>query len=485
MKIEYYADGKKRRLDLEPMSKPQRAAAVKASAKGKSFPVRPQAESSMVMALMGTMPMAAPMRGARATETPMIAPAKAGEPTVIPTHTLSLDGARKSEIAWLRKQFGCEVIKEGSYGKVLLEVPADGNAVQSAALAAKEVHERGNVKSAQPNFLRLMQRPGAGPARAGTQWGLNNPGDPGVAGADVAAQAAWTITEGSKEIRLAILDEGVDTAHPFLKASVVAESDFVQSANGPGRSAKPHGDDAHGTACAGIVASRDEKVRGLAPGISLIASRIGSSLGPTWIADDFDVADAIDWCWEEAEADVLSNSWGGGPPVDLVTNAFTRARTRGRKGKGAVVVIAAGNNQGAVLYPGNLPDILTVGASNQWDMRKTTKSKDGETNWGSNFGTGLDLMAPGVQILTTDISGASGYTRGNTTSDFNGTSAATPFAAAAAALVLSVAPHLDEGDVRDILLATTDSMGPTDWDPHVGWGRLNTFNALREARRRL
>jgi subtilisin family serine protease len=483
MRIEYYADGKKRRLDLEPMSKPQRAAG-KASAKGKPFPVRPQAEPLLVMSLLGAMPTAAPMRGPRAAETPLIAPVKAGEPTVIPTHTLSLDGARKSEIAWLRKQYGCEVVKEGSYGKVLLEVPADGNAVLSAARAAREVHERGNVKSAQPNFLRLMQRPNAGPARAGTQWGLNNPGDPGVAGADVAAQAAWTITEGSKDIRLAILDEGVDTAHPFLKPSVVAESDFVRSVNGPGRSAQPHGDDAHGTACAGIAVSQDGKVRGLAPGISLVACRIGSSLGPTWIADDFDVADAIDWCWETAEADVLSNSWGGGPPVDLVTNAFIRARTKGRKGKGAVVVIAAGNNQGAVLYPGNLPDVLTVGASNQWDKRKTTKSKDGETHWGSNFGQGLDLMAPGVQILTTDISGPAGYTRGNTTSDFNGTSAATPFAAAAAALVLSVAPQLPEADVRDILVATTDSMGPAGWDPHVGFGRLNTFSALREALRR-
>jgi subtilisin family serine protease len=438
----------------------------------------------MVMNLMGAMPMAAPMRGARATEPAMIAPVKAGEPTVIPTHTLSLDGARKSEIAWLRKQYGCEVVKEGSFGKVLLEVPADGNAVQSAARAAKELHERGNVNSAQPNFLRLMQRPGAGAARAGTQWALNNPGDPGVTGADVAAQAAWTITEGSEEIRLAIIDDGVDTAHPFLKASVVAEADFFQSTNGPGRSAKPHGDDAHGTACAGIAVSQDGKVRGLAPGVSLVAVRIGESLGSIWITDDFDIADAIDWCWETAEADVLSNSWGGGPPVDLVTNAFTRARTKGRKGKGAVVVIAAGNNQGAVAYPGNLPDVLTVGASNQWDKRKTTRSMDGETHWGSNFGEGLDLMAPGVQILTTDISGASGYTKGNTTSDFNGTSAATPFAAAAAALVLSVSPKLAEDDVRDILIGTTDSMGPIDWDPRVGFGRLNTFNALREARRR-
>jgi thermitase len=181
---------------------------------------------------------------------------------------------------------------------------------------------------------------------------------------------------------------------------------------------------------------------------------------------------------------VLSNSWGGGPPVDVITAAFSRARDR--DGKGAVVVVAAGNSQSAISYPGNLNEILTVGASNQCDQRKTMTSKDGEDWWGSNFGVGLDLMAPGVGILTTDISGRRGYSRTLTTPTFNGTSSATPFVAAAAALVLSVRPGLGEEDVRRILVQNTDHIGrgKTGHTKYLGHGRLNAFAALREARRR-
>ena len=207
--------------------------------------------------------------------------------------------------------------------------------------------------------------------------------------------------------------------------------------------------------------------------------------GQGWIFDDFNTADAIDWCWDDAAADVLSNSWGGGPPVDVITNAFERARTQGRKGKGAVIVIAAGNAQLAVSYPGTLPDVLTVGASNEWDRRKTRTSQDGETWWGSNFGPGLDVMAPGVHIRTTDISGRRGYSTGLTTDSFNGTSSSTPFVAAAAALVLSARPKLGEADVRRHITSTADRMflGNATPDKNTGSGRLNVFNALRAARR--
>ena len=130
-------------------------------------------------------------------------------------------------------------------------------------------------------------------------------------------------------------------------------------------------------------------------------------------------------------------------------------------------MVAAGNEQSAISYPGNLPEILTVGASNQWDQRKTMTSKDGEDWWGSNFGVGLDLMAPGVSILTTDISGPRGYSRTRTTPTSTARPSATPFVAAAAALVLSVRPGLDEADVRRILVETTDHIGPGEGPDQV------------------
>ena len=136
-------------------------------------------------------------------------------------------------------------------------------------------------------------------------------------------------------------------------------------------------------------------------------------------------------------------------------------------------------------YPGNLPNTLTVGASNQWDKRKTTTSQDGETWWGSNWGQGLDLMAPGVKIRTTDIHGMRGYSTTNFTDTFNGTSSATPFVAAVAPLSCSPrSPQLTESQVRSVLRSTADSLTASSaWDRFTGHGRLNAYKALWASRR--
>jgi subtilisin family serine protease len=481
--IEYYSNGKRQRVRVQGV----RSGRQRRRDDGVSqmhFPSRPQSDGADVMRLLAAQPAGVRARLAGvAEEETLIQPVEPGATSVIPTETVAVLGARAAELAWARKEHGATVTQEGSEGKVLLSVPPDqDDPVGAAAALARALVERGTVEGAHPNFLRLVQRPGpATAAQVAGQWGLDNEGAPGVVGADVAARAAWTITAGEAAIRVAVLDEGVDTAHSYLKAAVVAEKDFVDG----NPTAAPDGDDAHGTACAGIVCSRGPKVTGLAHGTSLVAVRIAKSDGGAgWIFDDFTTADAVDWSWRDAKADVLSNSWGGGPPVDVITSAFRRARKRGRGGNGTVVVIAAGNDQGPVSYPGNLPDVLTVGASNQWDERKTRSSRDGEDWWGSNFGTGLDLVAPGVSVLTTDISGRRGYSRSLTTPTFNGTSAATPFVAAAAALVLTARPDLTEEQVRKVLVETTDRITPgSAWSRFVGHGRLNAFAAVRAARR--
>ena len=482
--IEYYSDNRKQRVPVQGLFS-GRQSGKGAADEPLAFRVRPQAEGRRVMRLLAAQPPSVLARFATVSDaTTMIQPVDPGRTAVIPTDTVAVLGAKRAELAWARKEYGATVVQEGSEGKVLLAVPGDVDDPPSvAAELSRRLVERGAVEGAHPNFLRLVQRPGPGTTQATDQWGLENDGTQGVVGADVAARAAWTISRGDPGVAVAVLDEGVDTKHPYLKSAVRAERDFVDDRP----TAMPDGDDAHGTACAGIVCSRNAKVSGLAPEVSLVAARIAKGDGGHgWIFDDFNTADAIDWCWREGRADVLSNSWGGGPPADVITAAFRRARTRGRGGKGSVVVIAAGNNQADVSFPGSLPEVLTVGASNQWDQRKTMQSNDGENFWGSNFGAGLDLMAPGVGILTTDISGRRGYANKLVAPTFNGTSSATPFVAAAAALVLSVRPDLTEAEVREVLVASTDHIGTgkPGWSKFVGHGRLNAFEALRLARRR-
>jgi subtilisin family serine protease len=200
-----------------------------------------------------------------------------------------------------------------------------------------------------------------------------------------------------------------------------------------------------------------------------------------WIFDDWACADAIDWCWREGAA-VLSNSWGGGAPTDAISRAFARARTQGRGGLGSVVVIAAGNHQAPIDFPGDLPGYVTVGASNPADERKTRTSSDNETWWGSNYGATMSLLAPGVFIWTTDIVGPAGYETGDFSKTFNGTSSATPAVAGASALMLSVNPALSASAVGDLLGKTAKLLkGQTTWTPELGWGRLDVAKAVAAA----
>jgi subtilisin family serine protease len=315
----------------------------------------------------------------------------------------------------------------------------------------------------------------------------------GLVGADVHARAAGTITDGAMDVAVVVIDEGVDVDHPGLSAAVRAEADYVDRSD----TAMPADGDAHGTSCAGIIASRHPDVRGLAPNVALVAARIarnvaaplvgGAGSARVWrVVSDIDVGDAIDWCWEDAGADVLSNSWGGstGAPSDAITRAIGRARERGREGRGCVVVFAAGNNQERIGFPAAVPGVLAVGASNQWDERKTRASSDGDSRWGSNFGAALGLLAPGVAIRTLDNVSVAGYGDGPVTDDFAGTSAAAPHVAAAAALGLTVNPGLSESRVREILCQTADRIGTIGVpNERVGHGRLNAYAALRLARR--
>lgn len=404
--------------------------------------------------------------------------------SMIATESLIVNDAKTSELRWLRDEYGMEIVQEGRFGKVLLQAPEGGlKGIQAAFKAAHAMVHTGRSESSHPNFLRVSPRPKSRSSGSVYQsnWGIDNPGEPGVVGADVHGHAAWTITTGAPSIRIAVLDEGVDTKHSWLKNAVVDEADFVDDNN----HSIPDNHDAHGTACAGIIGSQHRLVKGLAHGCGLVGVRIAKSdsTGENWIIDDFDTADAIDWSWKEAKSSVLSNSWSGGAPTDAITRAIERALTMGRGGKGAVVVFAAGNENTSIVYPSNLDGVLTVGASNQWDKRKTPTSQDGENWWGSNFGPSLDLLAPGVSIATTDIRGAKGYSKTLFTPDFNGTSSSTPHVAAAAGLVLSVRPDLSESDVRKILIESADYVkGQAGRTDKLGHGRLNAYMAVRLAR---
>ena len=370
------------------------------------------------------------------------------------------------------------------------------NATKDAISVANRMMSSGLFQLAEPDLagFDLVQTPPNDPLYP-LQWAHINNGSAaqfnGTPGADVDADLAWTITRGSPSIRIAVLDVGVQRNHPDLAANidplgfgliapVTSTGDVLDTAA------------YHGTACAGIigaVANNGIGVAGLAPDCKLIPVNIARNTAGLF-GTFSQIAGAIDWSWSTAAADVLSNSWGGGSPSTLYRDAIRRAVTNGRGGRGAIVVFSAGNANAGVFSPASFSDCIAVGAMNMCYQRKSPTSCDGETFWGSNYGFGLDVMAPGVKIATTWNSGMTSV--GAYGPAFNGTSAAAPFVSATAALMLSVNPQLTQTRLRELLERTTRKVGnyaytfeatqPNGtWNPEMGYGLINTYQAVLAA----
>ncbi|MDR2927172.1 MAG: S8 family serine peptidase [Cytophagaceae bacterium] len=364
---------------------------------------------------------------------------------------------------------------------------------------ANLLYESGNIVFAQPSFWRLIKL--YNPLYP-QQWGFNNTGqNGGMAGIDINAPEAWQLSTGTG-VKVAVIDEGVDLTHSDLNNNLLFGYDATDGSLG-GSNGSSKGNDAHGTACAGIIAAEDnsEGVKGVAYNAKIIPVRIAyKNSYNNWVTYDTWITDGVYNAWYHKNADVLSNSWGGGSNSPAINNEINAAITQGRGGKGCVVVFASGNNYASsVSYPASLPNVLAVGAIN----------RNGNKADFSNYGTALDIVAPGVDIPTTDIRGNGGYNyvtnnqydpaysdyaNKDYTGKFGGTSAACPHVAGVAALVLSYNPDLTAQQVRNIIENTAQKVRADlytysnnaahpngTWNNQVGHGLVNAYAAIQAA----
>jgi Subtilase family len=313
------------------------------------------------------------------------------------------------------------------------------------------------------------------------QWGLRSkPRSDGKPSGDVRVSGAWAITHGKSNIKVAVVDEGVDLSHPEIKNKIVASWDAVMRQSG----AQAQDDADHGTACAGIIAAESDNrlgMAGVAPNVGIIAIRVAvtDSQG-RWITDPATIAAGIDKA-VSLGADVINASWGSDPtsPMADVERAIQRAYTNGRKGKGTIVVVAAGNTVfakgstatlgGPVSFPASLAlgqPVIAVGALSPCEELKTGASCDGQTDWASNYGKEVTVLAPGVGLVTLTNQEKSNPPYSNC---FRGTSGAAPFVSGAVALLLSVSPDLTAVEVKKKLVDTGDVLGKLGY----GYRRLN------------
>ncbi len=341
------------------------------------------------------------------------------------------------------------------------------------------------------------------------QWNLNNTGGTlqgnGHPDADMDVDSAWLITTGDASIKIGIIDSGVDTLQPDLVANILPGHDAVSdSTDGYPTPAFP--EDGHGTCCAGIVAAVKDNnlgVAGVAPSCKIIPVRsfyyilLSGASDPLPYSTAAAFADAIGWAWNDAQADVLSNSWGLPPALisilpggtQPVTDAINTAYQNARGGKGIAMFFSSGNDNDSAgsIWPGSMEVTISVNATTMCDERKNPADCSGENWWGGDFGIGLDFSAPGVKIATTDMRGSKGFSANDYSFTFNGTSAACPNAAGVGALLLSLRPELGPEDVRNIISQTAERVGGYaydsvyangTWSRELGFGRINAKRAL-------
>jgi serine protease len=319
----------------------------------------------------------------------------------------------------------------------------------------------------------------------------------------IKAPEAWRLTTTcGSPVRVAVLDGGVpypikqattgiigESFHPDMIDKVVQGYTTVSNSLALLGNPMPYNGisltnaERHGQFCAGFIAANHnngEGIKGVAPNSVIVPVNIFANTTTM-----LDLARGIDWAWNEGQADILSNSWdtkriGVGNP-DIIS-AITRARTEGRKRKGCLVVFSSGNSRNYptpsedqdgdfVHFPANVDGVLAVGALNS----------DGTTVWNNSCisrTNELDLVAVGVDVITTNRQPNPNPSLNGFYTRVTGTSFSAPQVAGVAAMLLGAKSSLTEIELGNILTNTAQRLETTPNGYSQFWG-----NGIVHARR--
>jgi thermitase len=303
--------------------------------------------------------------------------------------------------------------------------------------AKKILKEDPDVKYVDYNYMRLPAFTPNDPLFTdGSQWSLRK----------IGAPAAWDTEKGSGA-KVAVVDTGIAANHTDLEGKIVAQKDVIDNDN------VAEDDDGHGTHVAGTVAAATNNGEGVAavcPSCRLLIAKSGDEEGRFF---DADVVQGIYWSVDN-RAKAINLSLGFGGNSRILEHAVDYAWLRG-----VVVVAAAGNsNTDRPIYPAAYDKVISVAATNQNDRKASF----------SNFGTTIDVAAPGVEIVSAVPSG--GYT------ELSGTSMASPHVAALAGLL--AAQERTAPEIRRRIQSTAVDLGADGKDKIFGWGRIDARRAV-------
>lgn len=317
------------------------------------------------------------------------------------------------------------------------------------------------------------------------QWYLRN----------INAPAAWDIETGQETVIVGVIDTGIDYRHEDLQGQLWVNSaedlngngildsldlngidddgngyiddvigwDFTDAPNFPdqGDYLEPDNDpmdeygSGHGTPIAGIIAARQNNhlgISGAAPGARVMALRAGTASG---FLEEDDVAEAIIYAIDNG-CQVVNMSFGDNAVSYLLRDAIQYGVSQG-----VIFVASAGNSGNASLnYPAAFDETISVGA---------TDSANRLAGF-SNYGSKINLVAPGLEVFSTQIGNAYGIN--------NGTSFSAPVVCAALALILSHYPNYTPEQAKGALYAGCRDLGYFGWDPFYGHGLVDLQRSL-------
>ena len=264
----------------------------------------------------------------------------------------------------------------------------------------------------------------------------------------IKADKAWDTYRGWNEVTIAILDTGVDYTHDDLMANYKAGGyDWVND------DFDPMDGHSHGTHCAGIAAATLNNALGVA-GVAQCGIWTEKILSDAGSGNNDDLASGILHAADHG-VNVISMSLQNYPYSVTVENAVNYAY-----GKGVLLVAAAGNYQLNLdvtpVYPGSYTNVVDVSATTSADVFDSSYS---------NYGTKIEVSAPGTNVYSTIPTDSYGYK--------SGTSMACPHVAGLAALIWSYKPSLTVGEVRNALHTAVDDKGAVGKDSYYGYGRIN------------
>lgn len=352
-----------------------------------------------------------------------------------------------------------------------------------ARSAAALLRTHPNISYAYPNTRFATSLPPAD-SLVNEQWYLSA----------IGAREAWQVTSGQSSIVIGIIDTGVDYLHEDLIGQIWTNTPEDLNQNGQLDSLDLNGIDddnngyiddvigwdftdapafpdrgdylvpdndpmdeflsGHGTQASGIIAAAHNGIgiQGIAPGTRIMALRAGTASG---FLEEDDVAEAVVYAADNG-AKIVNMSFGDAAVSYLLQDAI-----RYGVSKGVLFIAASGNNGTATAnYPAGFDETISVGATRF----------EGDLASFSNYGSKLDLVAPGQDIWATGINNRYGPA--------SGTSFSAPIAAAVAGLVWSQLPGASAETIKGILQAGCRDLGLPGWDLFYGHGLINAATAV-------